>query len=139
MALRFELVILRIAGSAANIRAGRVPGHVMKIRLVEDSYIERHKIGSYLTDWGLDHVDVGTGTEAIKLLEAPDPPKMALLDWMLPGLDGIDVCRRIRKLTGAGTVDRNSGRLATGILAQWARGQARNLDPGRHRSLQARQ
>ena len=57
----------------------------MKIRLVEDSYIERHKIGSYLTDWGLDHVDVGTGTEAIKLLEAPDPPKMALLDWMLPG------------------------------------------------------
>jgi two-component system, cell cycle response regulator len=73
----------------------------MKILLVEDSYIERHKVGGYLTDWGLDFLAVGSGTEAVKLLEVPDPPNMALLDWMLPGLDGIDVCRRIRKL-GAG-------------------------------------
>jgi two-component system, cell cycle response regulator len=70
----------------------------MKILLVEDSYIDRHKIGGYLTDWGLDHVAVGSGTEAVKLLESPEPPTMALLDWLLPGLDGIDICRRIRKL-----------------------------------------
>lgn len=71
----------------------------MKILLVEDSYIERRKIGSYLTDWGLDYVGVGSGTEAVKLLEGPEPPDLALLDWMLPGLDGIDVLRRIRKLS----------------------------------------
>jgi len=71
----------------------------MKILLVEDSYIERRKIGSYLTDWGLEHVSVGSGTEALKLLESPNPPDLALLDWVLPGLDGIDVLRRIRKLT----------------------------------------
>ncbi len=70
----------------------------MKILLVEDSYIERRKVGGYLTDWGLDYVAVGSGTEAIKLLEGPDPPELALLDWLLPGLDGIDVLRRIRKL-----------------------------------------
>jgi diguanylate cyclase (GGDEF)-like protein len=70
----------------------------MKILLVEDSYIDRHKVGGYLTDWGLDHVAVGSGTEAVKLLESADPPTMALLDWLLPGLDGIDICRRIRKL-----------------------------------------
>jgi len=75
----------------------------MKILLVEDSYIERHKVGGYLTEWGFDHLAVGSGTEAVKLLEAPDPPNMALLDWMLPGLDGIDVCRRIRKLSTTGT------------------------------------
>jgi len=69
----------------------------MKILLVEDSPIERHKVGGYLTSWGLDFVAVGSGTEAIKLLDAPDPPTLALLDWMLPGLDGIDVCRHIRK------------------------------------------
>jgi two-component system cell cycle response regulator len=74
----------------------------MKILLVEDSYIDRHKIGGYLTEWGLDHIAVGSGTEAVKLLEAPDPPTMALLDWLLPGMDGIDICRRIRKL-GNGT------------------------------------
>jgi diguanylate cyclase (GGDEF)-like protein len=70
----------------------------MKILLVEDSYIDRHKVGGYLTDWGLDHVAVGSGTEAVKVLESAEPPTMALLDWLLPGLDGIDICRRIRKL-----------------------------------------
>jgi two-component system, cell cycle response regulator len=71
----------------------------MKILLVEDSYIERKKIGAYLTDWGLDYVGVGSGTEAIKLLESANPPDLALLDWLLPGMDGIDVLRRIRKLS----------------------------------------
>lgn len=71
----------------------------MKILLVEDSYIERRKLGAHLTDWGFDYVGVGSGTEAIKLLEAPNPPDLALLDWLLPGLDGIDVLRRIRKLS----------------------------------------
>jgi diguanylate cyclase (GGDEF)-like protein len=75
----------------------------MKILLVEDSVIERFKVGSYLKEWGLDHVAVGSGTEAVKLLEGTEPPNLALLDWMLPGLDGIDVCRRIRKLGVNGT------------------------------------
>jgi len=70
----------------------------MKILLVEDSYIERRKLGSYLNDWELEHTGVGSGTEAVKLLEAPDPPDLVLLDWLLPGLDGIDVLRRIRKI-----------------------------------------
>ena len=70
----------------------------MKILLVEDSYMERHKVGSYLAEWGFDYIAVGSGTEAVKVLEGPEPPHMALLDWMLPGLDGIDVCRRIRKM-----------------------------------------
>ena len=78
-------------------------GGTMKILLVEDSVLERHKVGSYLKEWGLDYVAVGSGTEAVKLLEAAEPPNMALLDWMLPGLDGIDVCRRIRKLGVNGT------------------------------------
>ena len=71
----------------------------MKILLVEDSYIERRKLGSYMTDWGFEYVGVGSGTEAIKLLEGPNPPDLALLDWLLPGMDGIDVLRRIRKLS----------------------------------------
>ena len=68
----------------------------MKILLVEDSHIERHRIGGYLTNWGLEFIAVESGTEAVKLLEEPEPPNMVLLDWMLPGIDGIDVCRRIR-------------------------------------------
>jgi len=70
----------------------------MKILLVEDSYIERRKIGAFLDDWGFEHSGVGSGTEAVKLLEASDPPDLVVLDWLLPGLDGIDVLRRIRKI-----------------------------------------
>ena len=70
----------------------------MKILLVEDSVIDRHEIGRYLTEWGLDYVAVESGAEAVELLEAPDAPNLVLLDWLLPGLDGIDVCRHIRKL-----------------------------------------
>jgi len=73
----------------------------MKILLVEDSYIERRKLGAFLTDWGLEHVGVGSGNEAVKLLES-NPPDLIVLDWMLPGLDGIDVLRRVRKLTQGG-------------------------------------
>jgi len=71
----------------------------MKILLVEDSYIERTKLGAFLNEWGYEWTGVGSGTEAVKLLDSPNPPNLAILDWLLPGLDGIDVLRRIRKLT----------------------------------------
>lgn len=71
----------------------------MKILLVEDSYLERHKLGLYLKDWGLEFAGVGSGNEAVKLLEGANPPDLVLLDWLLPGMDGIDVLRRIRKLS----------------------------------------
>lgn len=70
----------------------------MKILLIEDSRIERLKIGRFLADWRLDFVAVGSGTEAITILEGPEPPHMILLDWMLPDVDGIEVCRRTRKI-----------------------------------------
>jgi diguanylate cyclase (GGDEF)-like protein len=71
----------------------------MKILLVEDSYLERTKLGCFLTDWGLDYLAVGSGTEALKQIESAEPPDLVLLDWLLPGLDGIDVLRRVRKLS----------------------------------------
>jgi two-component system, cell cycle response regulator len=69
---------------------------VMKILLVEDSRLERLKIGRCLTEWRLDFVAVESGAEAFRLLESNEPPNMVLLDWMLPDLDGIDICRRTR-------------------------------------------
>ena len=71
--------------------------------MVEDSAIDRRKVGGYLKDWGLDHVIVATGTEAAEILVQPDPPTMALLDWVVPGIDGIELCRRIRAIGTAGT------------------------------------
>jgi diguanylate cyclase (GGDEF)-like protein len=75
----------------------------MSILLVEDSVIDRHQISGYLQDWGLDFQAVGNGTDAWELLQKPDAPGLVLLDWMLPGLDGIQLCRKIRTLSADGT------------------------------------
>jgi len=74
----------------------------MKIMLVEDSQVERHKISRCLKDWEMDFVAIADGSEAWRLLQAPDSPNLVLLDWMLPGLDGIELCRRIRTLGANG-------------------------------------
>jgi len=69
----------------------------MKILLAEDSRVYQHLIGGYLREWGFDVELVRDGAEAWKRLREPDAPILALLDWVLPGLDGIEVCRNIRK------------------------------------------
>ncbi len=74
----------------------------MKILLVEDSAVDRHNIGSYLKEWHLEFTAVESGTKALKILESTNPPNMALLDWLLPGMDGIELCRRIRARGGNG-------------------------------------
>jgi diguanylate cyclase (GGDEF)-like protein len=70
--------------------------------LVEDSAIDRHQVGGYLKEWNLEFVAVKDGLEAWNYLQSTDPPNLVLLDWMLPGLDGIELSRRIRTLGNNG-------------------------------------
>jgi two-component system cell cycle response regulator len=67
------------------------------ILLVEDSAIYRHLIEGHLKEWGFDFVCARDGKEAWKVLMRRDAPRLALLDWVLPELDGIDLCRRLRE------------------------------------------
>jgi len=69
----------------------------MKVLLAEDSPVYRHLIGGYLREWGFDCQIAKDGAAAWELLQAPDAPRLALLDWVLPQLEGIELCRRIRK------------------------------------------
>jgi diguanylate cyclase (GGDEF)-like protein len=46
--------------------------------------------------WGYDAVIARDGLEASQILQGPDAPKLAILDWMMPGLDGIELCRELR-------------------------------------------
>ena len=68
-----------------------------RILLAEDSRVYQHLISGYLREWGFDVELARDGAQAWKRLEEPDAPMLALLDWVLPGLDGIEVCRNIRK------------------------------------------
>jgi two-component system, cell cycle response regulator len=74
----------------------------MKILLVEDSKLDRRLIIECLEESGLDFVAVENGADAWQLLRGPEPPTLALVDWVLPGMDGIELCRKIRTLDANG-------------------------------------
>jgi diguanylate cyclase (GGDEF)-like protein len=69
----------------------------VKILIAEDEPVSRRLLQSSLERWGCDVVVANDGTEATEILLAPDAPKMALLDWLMPGVDGIQLCRNIRR------------------------------------------
>lgn len=75
----------------------------MRIMLVEDSAVERRQICLYLKEWNLDFIAIENGAEAWNCLQSPDAPNFVLLDWVLPGLDGIELCKKIRTLGANGT------------------------------------
>ena len=70
----------------------------MKVLIAEDEAISRHVLQSVLKKWGYDVVAADSGVKALEILQDADPPRLAILDWMMPGLDGVEVCRRVREL-----------------------------------------
>jgi len=69
----------------------------MKILIADDSIVSRHLLEATLRSWGYDVVAVCDGLEAQEILQQPDAPRLAILDWMMPGLTGPEVCAGIRK------------------------------------------
>lgn len=74
----------------------------MRVLVAEDSPIYRKLLGNYLQDWGVSHTIVNDGSEAWHILQRRDSPRLLLLDWVLPGVDGLELCRRIRAQGCAG-------------------------------------
>ena len=58
--------------------------------------MSRRVLESCLQEWNYRVTAVDNGLDAWSLLQQPDAPQMVILDWMMPGLDGIELCRRIR-------------------------------------------
>jgi diguanylate cyclase (GGDEF)-like protein len=74
----------------------------MQALVVEDSAVFRKLIGDHLRSWGFGVTLAETGSEAWQILQQSDSPKLVLLDWVLPDLDGIELCRRIRQAGTSG-------------------------------------
>jgi DNA-binding response OmpR family regulator len=68
----------------------------MKVLLAEDSRVQQRMLQRTLLDWGYEVVLAANGHEAWQQLQGPDAPPLAILDWMMPGLDGLEVCRMVR-------------------------------------------
>ena len=58
--------------------------------------MSRKLISSRLTKWGYDVVITNDGTEAMTVLRRSDAPSLAILDWSMPEVDGLEICRRVR-------------------------------------------
>ncbi len=72
----------------------------MRILVADDSPIFREVLQRMLESWGHDVTVARDGQEAWVLLQAEDAPSLAILDWLMPGLDGIELCRRIGRNLG---------------------------------------
>ena len=68
-----------------------------RILLVEDSPVYQRLISGHLRRWGFDVIALTDGLEAWTVLQQPHSPKLALMDWVMPKMDGTEVCRRLRE------------------------------------------
>ena len=68
----------------------------MKVLVAEDNGTMRIMVAGVLARWGHQAVTAVDGEEAWRIMQQPDAPRIALLDWEMPGIDGVEVCRRLR-------------------------------------------
>ncbi|MBI2195202.1 MAG: response regulator transcription factor [Planctomycetes bacterium] len=68
----------------------------MRILIAEDDSDFRFLLETTLRRWGFDVVSASNGQEALDALQRPDGPSLAIVDWLMPIMDGLEVCRRIR-------------------------------------------
>jgi two-component system, cell cycle response regulator len=68
-----------------------------KVLIAEDDPISRRLLEVFLARWGYEVAIASSGTEALQVLESKDAPRLAVIDWMMPGLEGVQVCQKIRE------------------------------------------
>ena len=68
----------------------------MKILIAEDESIPRRLLQATLMKAGHEVVSACDGAEAWALLERADAPRLAIIDWLMPAVDGVEICRRVR-------------------------------------------
>ncbi len=68
----------------------------MKVLIAEDDPVSSLVLAKTLTKWGHEVVATTNGIEALRALEGEDAPGLAILDWMMPSMEGPEICRRIR-------------------------------------------
>jgi phosphoserine phosphatase RsbU/P len=67
------------------------------ILIADDDSSSRELISSRVEKWGYNVIVTKDGTEAMTILRQRNAPSLAILDWMMPGMDGPEICRRVRE------------------------------------------
>ena len=70
----------------------------MRVLVADDDAITRKLLQASLTRFGYEVTLCSDGTQAWQILQQENAPNLVLLDWVMPGMDGVEVCRQVRKL-----------------------------------------
>ncbi|MCI5131242.1 MAG: response regulator [Candidatus Electrothrix sp. EH2] len=70
---------------------------IMQLLIADDELSTRTLLRTCVTKWGYTVIEAGDGLEAMTLLRSRNPPRIAVLDWMMPGLDGVEICSRLQE------------------------------------------
>ncbi len=73
----------------------------LEVLIAEDEPSSRFLLERSLAQWGFTPIVCSDGLEALARLRADNAPRIAVLDWVMPGMDGVDVCRRLRETNPA--------------------------------------
>jgi two-component system cell cycle response regulator len=68
-----------------------------RILIAEDDPVSRRMLEAFLVKWGYHVVAAADGLDALRILQSEDAPPLAVLDWMMPGMEGPQVCQRVRE------------------------------------------
>jgi diguanylate cyclase (GGDEF)-like protein len=68
-----------------------------RVLIAEDDLTSRRLLHTLLMKWGFDVVVASDGREAWEILQGDDPPRLVILDWMMPEKDGLEICRALRQ------------------------------------------
>jgi phosphoserine phosphatase RsbU/P len=79
-----------------NVNQPEVTNEAPRILVADDDPVSLRVLQKALEKWGHEVVVARDGTEAWQGLMRPEAPEMAILDWMMPGMDGPTICRRAR-------------------------------------------
>ena len=75
-----------------------------RILIAEDDATMRQILAGVLKKMGYDVTAASDGTEAWNALQESDAPKLLILDWVMPGMDGLSLCRKIRETQTGGYI-----------------------------------
>ncbi len=67
-----------------------------RVLVIDDSPVYRRLMAGYLHEWGFEVTIAENGAEGWKILEQSNRPNLVLLDWIMPGMDGVELCRKLR-------------------------------------------
>jgi len=68
----------------------------MEVLIADDDPVSLHLLKAKLLKWEYKVTTCADGLEAWRILQAEAPPRLVILDWMMPGLDGIEICQNVR-------------------------------------------